>query len=287
MTEPAPSTTAAARLAVASLAFAEPAEWWGAAMADWVATFEPISDATGLEVAADVELDHLRWRLVAPATVITRRAPVWFDHLGLDAGPVAIDEVAAVAGGRAGCWLDVSAEDLRSGWDVDVLPAVAPSAIWPVMPQTAATRALAAWCRTTEVATIQSVGVMAGGSGDCDITLLLPGSNIDAQLASALSLFDHLLVEHLADEALGVITVLGRPRLQARVALTPDGVASLGVGSVEPPNELVLRLCDAMDRGSDTTLAAFEGALGVTDRLVAEAVQAPAPTPRVRYALAE
>jgi hypothetical protein len=99
------AVAAAARMSLASLAFAEPASWWGAAMADWVAAFEPIADATGFEVDADADLTHLRWRLTAPAATIAARSAAWFDQLGLGATPVALEAVAAIAGGPAACGL--------------------------------------------------------------------------------------------------------------------------------------------------------------------------------------
>jgi hypothetical protein len=265
---------AAAKVTLATLAFGggEPPEWWGAALADFVAAFEPIADAELIELAADVDLRHFRVRLGAPLA-LRDRGDAWFEHLGLDGSPVDIEDVAPVAGGLPGWWLDMSATDLRSGWDVDVHAGVAASDLWPVLPDTNATRALATWCERASVSVVHRVAVMAGGAGDCEITIGLPGSSIDEQVASAMSLFDHLAVEHLSDDTLGSLSATSRPRLVARIALTPTGVASLGVGAVEPTTESVLVLREAVRRGDDESLAAFEGALGVTDRLHAEVVQ--------------
>jgi hypothetical protein len=131
------------------------------------------------------------------------------------------------------------------------------------------------------------VGVLAGGDGDTDVTLGLPGRTLDDQVAAAMSLFDHLAVEALSDDVLGRLSALSRPRMLARVSLTRDGVASLGIATVEPTTDAVLVLCQAMQRGDDDSLAAFEGALGVTDRLRLEAVQQPSgPTPRIGYSVA-
>jgi hypothetical protein len=275
---------AAARVALATGSFAEPEEWWEPALADLVASFEPITDANGFEVDADVELDHLRWRIAGSLRMVSERAPGWFDHLGIDAGPVAMADVARVAGGAVGCWVDVSRDDLRSGWDVDVAGRVKTKHVLSVLPATPAMRTFASWCADQRVDVVHRVGVLAGGDGDCEITIALPGGNIDAQLASGFSLYERLEVERPPDRVLGILAAASRPRLLARVSLTPDGVASLGVGSIEPTTDAVLLLRSAVDRGDDESLAAFEGALLVTERERLDVVQQPGgPTLRLTY----
>lgn len=273
---------AAARLTLASLTFAdEPAQWWGPALADWVAAFEPLPDLAGVDVEADAGLGRLRWRLRGTADVVGPRASRWFDHLGLG-------RVATPGGADATvtCWLDVDADDLRSGWDVELGLGTSPADAWALLPATPALGRLAAWGDERGVAFVHRVGALAGGDGDVEVVLGLPGGTLDEQVAAAMSLFDHLAVEAIPDGVLSVLAAVARPRLLARVSLTGDGVASLGIGMVEPPTEAVLRLCDATGVGDDDSLAAFEGALGVTDRVLLEAVRhVGGVSPRIGYRL--
>ncbi|HYD09296.1 MAG TPA: hypothetical protein VEA78_04270 [Acidimicrobiales bacterium] len=240
------AVAAVSRLTLASLTFAEPAEWWGAALADWVASFEPLADLDGITVTADASLDRLRWRLVGAPEVVVPRAAAWFEHLGLDAD-------AGELMGATGCWLDVSADGLLSGWDLG-----------------------------------PERSVLAGGEdGDGEVRHDLAGATLDEQLGAGMALFDELGVEQLPDEVLGRFAATSRPRLLATVARSGGGVSAVALGAVEPTTESVLVVRDAVGVRDDDTLAAFEGALGVTDRVRLEVVQrASGPTARVVYAVA-
>jgi hypothetical protein len=276
-----PVTVDIANAAVAALAFADGADWWGPALVDWVAAFEPLADTTTVEVAADVSLDHLRMSLHATGAVVAARAAPWFTHLGLEP-PRPLPTGLAV--GAAACWLDLGA-DLRSGMSHALSPGSTTADVFTALPDTASVRRIAEWADADNVSAVESIGAPAGDDRSCEVTVELAGPTIDEQLAAGLGLFDALGVAWPPDDHIGLLAAAGRPRLRARVATLGDGVAEIGLGSVEPTTDLVLRLGDAYDGVDDRSLAAFEGALGVTGRARAEIVQAPAPAARITYRL--
>jgi hypothetical protein len=276
----------AAHLAFASLGFADGPAWWSDALRDWVEAMEPVADLETFDVVADADLRRLRWRVTGPVGNVAPRADRWFEHLGLDGGERAAVVAQAFGVASVGCWVDVSVDTMLSGWDVDFGQDGDPGTdAFDALPESPQLLRLWNWCDEQRVPAVLKVGMLAGSDHDVDIAVALPGRTIDEQMAAGLALFDLLYADPPTDDLVGLVAALGRPRLSARLSLTGDGVAWVAIASTEPSTDLVLTAIDAAGVGDEDDLAAFEGALGVTDRSRIEIVQAPTPTVRLAYRL--
>lgn len=273
-----------ARLTLASLAQTNRQEWWDQAFVDWVAAHEPVdASVAGFEVVTDASLARIRWRAFGAPDTVLARAEDWFEHLGLSGEEGRLASVARLlSANTAGSWIDVSADDLLSGWDLDGPFDL--GAVLATLPASESLRRLGAWGEQSGVTSVVRAGMLAGSEGNVELTVSLPGDDIDEQGAAALGLFAALQVEDVPEGMFGILLELGSPALAARVLLTAGGVAGLGVLTPAPPTELVVLECDEVD-ADPQEVAAFEGTIGKRQRTWLEVAQGHVPTVSLHYRL--